>query len=49
MKNIIYLVNFCCGCHDVFQAFDEKGNYKSGFSGMMPINSAANLLVYYYE
>ena len=49
MKNIIYMVNFCCGCHDVFQAFDKNGNYKSGFSGTMPINSAANLLVYYYE
>ena len=49
MKNIIYMVNFCCGCYDVFQAFDENGNYKAGFSGMMPINSAPNLLVYYYE
>ena len=49
IKNIIYLVNFCCGCHDVFQTFDENGKYKSGFSGTMPINSAANLLVYYYE
>jgi hypothetical protein len=49
MKNIIYLVNFCCGCHDVFQTFDKNGKYKSGFSGTMPINNAANLLVYYYE
>jgi len=49
MDNIIYLINLDTGCQDVFQAFDDKGNYKSGFSGTMPINSAANLLVYYYE
>jgi len=49
MDNIIYLINLDTGCQDVFQAFDENGNYKSGFSGQMSINSAANLLVYYYE
>ena len=49
MDNIIFLINLDTGCQDVFQAFDENGNYKTGFSGRMPINSAANLLVYYYE
>ena len=43
------MLNLEDGCQDVFQAFDENGNYKAGFSGMMPINSAPNLLVYYYE
>jgi hypothetical protein len=49
MDNIIYLINLDTGCQDVFQAFDENGKYKTGFSGTTPINSAANLLVYYYE
>jgi hypothetical protein len=49
MDNIIFLINLDTGCQDVFQTFDENGNTKSGFSGRMPVSTAANLIVYYYE
>jgi hypothetical protein len=51
VKQIVFMINLDTGCQNVFNAFDEAGGQHSNplLKGDRPINSAINLLAYYYE
>jgi len=51
VQEVVYLINLDTGAQNIFQVYDAKGNEinNKNFKGELPVNSAANLLVFYYE
>lgn len=51
VKSLTFLVNLDTGAQDVFQCFKKDGSidYRDIFRGDKPIETACNLVVYYYE
>jgi len=49
LDEITFMINLDTGGQDVFDLFDSGGNKRTDIKGQLPIDKAANLLVYYYE
>jgi hypothetical protein len=47
--NVIFMINLDPGAQNVFFLYDEFGNESDVIKGTLPVEHAANLLVYYYE
>jgi len=47
--DVTFMINLDPGDQDVFFLFDENGKPDNIIHGTRPLESAANLLVYYYE
>jgi hypothetical protein len=47
--SVIFMINLDPGAQNVFFLYDEFGNESDVIKGTLPIEHAANLLVYYYE
>lgn len=46
---VTFMINLDPGAQDVFFLFDKNGQINKSIVGTVPIEDAANLLVYYYE